>query len=290
MAKVSVPWFGNFFDGYLSAGGNGVAMRIQPHVWASFDSASDPKHLVDLLRDGVITHGHPRALVGAVLHAVALGRVMTTGQPLTEADWQQVLTKTERTAMLIEQDESLATVWLPYWENATGSQLSAAWAETVTECAEMLDAIRPSVAELKRSPDPKIYEQIITALDLRNPENVGSGTATAVAALAVSTAVPDPETASRLTANALGTDTDTIGTMVGAVCGASASAAPPSSVQDSGYLRKEAARLSDIATKRGTSGFNYADLLTWVAPNSQIDSVGLVQEQMALAGMAFLQP
>ena len=35
MAKPSVPWFGNFYDGWLNAGGNGVAMRIQPHVWAA---------------------------------------------------------------------------------------------------------------------------------------------------------------------------------------------------------------------------------------------------------------
>ncbi len=32
MAKPGTPWFDNFYDGWLNADGNGVAMRIQPHV------------------------------------------------------------------------------------------------------------------------------------------------------------------------------------------------------------------------------------------------------------------
>lgn len=290
IARATVPWFGNFFDGYLFAGGNGAAMRIQPHVWAASNPTADPRFLIDVLRDAVITHGHPRALVGAVLHAIALSKPMSSGKPLTVEDWPEIIAKTQSAAALVESDENLATVWLPLWEKSASKSFPDSWSDTVEECAQMLDAVRDGVSELQKEARPQTYDQMATILDLRNPDNVGSGTATAVIALAVATAIPDPRAASRLVANALGTDTDTIGTMVGAITGASATTAPDSPVQDSDYLHLEAARLADIAAQRKTVGFNYADLLTWVAPKSQIDCVGLVQGQMALAGLAFLQP
>lgn len=58
---------------YMSAGANGAAMRIAPHAVV----ASNPRELADrVLRDGLTTHGHPRALVGAVLYAAALDRAL----------------------------------------------------------------------------------------------------------------------------------------------------------------------------------------------------------------------
>lgn len=290
IGRPTVPWFANFFDGYLNAGGNGAAMRIQPHIWAAHDLSADTSHLVDLLRDAVITHGHPRALVGAVIHAIALGMPMSTGKPLTVGDWDGIISKTGAAGALISRDENLASVWLPLWEKSADRTFADAWAETVQECRQMLDKLRAPAADLAKDHSPRTYDQMIELLDLRNPENVGSGTATSVIALAVATAIPDPTEASQLVANALATDTDTIGTMVGAITGASAKNLPTSPVQDADYLKAEAARLSDVASSRTTCSFNYSDLLTWVAPKSQIDCVGLVKGQMALAGLALLQP
>jgi ADP-ribosylglycohydrolase len=291
LAKPSVPWFGNFYDGYLAAGGNGVAMRIQPHVWAAPDPTANPGYLVDLIKDAVVTHGHPRAIVGAVLHAVSLGQVVATGQPVGVQHWADILGRTAAAASLLACDDNLTAVWLPYWENATGVDFKTAWSEALAECADGLEAIRPAVGQLAKSSSSRDYDVIIKTLDLRNPDNVGSGTATAVAALAVACALPnDPEAASRLAANALGTDTDTIGTMVGALVGAAADAEPQHPLQDIDYLRREAVRLSDIASGRAAAAFNYADLLTWASPKTQVDCVGLVQGRFALAGLAYLQP
>ncbi len=57
LAKSDSPWYANAFDGWASAGGNGAAMRIQPHVWASADLDGD--HLRDVIFDCICTHGHP---------------------------------------------------------------------------------------------------------------------------------------------------------------------------------------------------------------------------------------
>ena len=56
------------------AGGNGVAMRIQPHVWSAADLADPDTYLPGVIRDAVSTHGHPVALAGAAIHAHAYQR------------------------------------------------------------------------------------------------------------------------------------------------------------------------------------------------------------------------
>lgn len=292
IAKASVPWFANFFDGYFVAGGNGVAMRIQPHIWAARSPRRDRDYLLDVLCNGVITHGHPRALVGAVLYASALGRVMENSEVPTHRDWRDLLAGASDTFNAIGGDEYLDGVWRPHWEEATGESLRAAWDATVTECTEMLLAIRPAAIALERElGDPKHYEHIISDLNLRDPANVGSGTATVCAALALTSALAGhPDLGSSLAANTLGTDTDTIATMAAAILGASVDYGPPGDLQDRAYLEEEAGRLSDVAAGRSSKRFNYPDPLSWSAPKTQVDCVGVVGEQLAIAGLGYVQP
>ena len=74
LGKPSALWYANTFSGWTNVGGNGAAMRLQPHVWASRDL--DGVYMIDMLdviADSVCTHGHPRAIVGACFHAATLG-------------------------------------------------------------------------------------------------------------------------------------------------------------------------------------------------------------------------
>ena len=83
-------------------------------------------------------------------------------------------------------------------------------------------------------------------------------------------------------ANALGTDTDTIATMAGALLGACDEAGqPPEEVLDRGYLLEEADRLVAISQGREVESHSYPDLLTWTAPRTQADA--LVSDDAGLA-------
>lgn len=293
VAKASVPWFANFFDGYFVAGGNGVAMRIQPHVWAAARSPrSDREYLLEVLCNGVITHGHPRALVGAVLYASALARVMESSEVPTHRDWRDLLEEASDTFNSIGSDEYLGGIWQPHWEEATGESLGAAWNATIAECKDMMLAVRSATMALESElGDPRHYEHIISTLNLQDPANVGSGTATVCAALALTSAlVGHPDLGSRLAANTLGTDTDTIATMAAAILGGAVGYGPPGDLQDRAYLEEEAARLSGVAAGHSSKRFNYPDPLSWSAPKTQVDCVGLVGEQLAIAGLGYVQP
>lgn len=57
---------------YFEAGGNGVAMRILPHVLFNTDISDFAPLARNIMLDGIVTHGHPRALVGALAYGYAL--------------------------------------------------------------------------------------------------------------------------------------------------------------------------------------------------------------------------
>lgn len=65
-------WQSEFAGEYFKAGGNGAAMRVLPHIIAAEHSDGGGEYLSDVIKDCIITHGHPRALLGATCFAYAL--------------------------------------------------------------------------------------------------------------------------------------------------------------------------------------------------------------------------
>lgn len=298
LAKRSTPWFGNFFDGWSAAGGNGVAMRIQPHVWAAPRPATVGSHLLDVLVNGITTHGHPRALVGAAIHAAALGLTLESGHVPPPDLWGDVLSTADRTLSLVDDHSQLSSMWRPSWERGAKETFASAWSHTVEECRAMFTAGSRFVRTV--GPDSQAmslqsraaYEDLVLALDLTNPATRGSGTATVVAALALAAAFPqDPAGCAVLAAHALGTDTDTIGSMSAAVAGATRTGIQPSPVMDHEYLVKEGTRLASLGFGGEAESFSYPDLLEWIPPRSQLESVGTTERgRPALAGLGLLEP
>ena len=264
MAKPSVPWFGNFYDGCLNAGGNGVAMRIQPHVWAASQPATPGQHVLDLIANGATSHAHPRALVGAVLHAYSLGTTLDAGHVPSPDRWPELLDLTEHAVELIDAHPQLASLWRPTWEKLAGTSFADAWPHTVNECRQMLPEATQTVTRLSDKAGDladdaaaAAYHDLVNALDLSNPEKRGSAITTVVAAMALAAALPaDPAGAARLAAQFVGTDTDTIATMAAALIGAADTAPDPIPVLDTPYLTAETTRLAEIAAGQATMPFS----------------------------------
>lgn len=78
--------------------------------------------------------------------------------------------------------------------------------------------------------------------------------------------------------------------MVAAVVGAAAPIPLTSPVQDESYLLAGADRFTRIAAGEQTDLFPYPDLLRWRPPRSGLDSVGLADDRLALAGLGCLTP
>ena len=272
LSKPSVQWFANTFKGWTSSGGNGAAMRIQPHVWASRNPGDPRSFIYDVIRNAICTHSHPNGLLGAVLHSLTLATALTESRHPTPDD---LLAATEIAADipdLILGDVEVSQYWRPSFERDAG-RFAEAWNKATQEC-------RAAIHAMKEKSTPKGlegYEAIVSHLRLRDEARRGSGVLTALAAVGLIWCEPQAERALKIAANAIGTDTDTIGSMAGAVLGVNTESDPPVEVLDADLFRFEANRLSDIAEGGKPQSHQYPDLLHWNAPVTQADALVSVE-------------
>lgn len=271
LAKRNVAWFSNFYDGksqYINSGGNGAAMRIQPHVWACSSPENPELFISDVVKNSLTTHGHPRAIAGSVFHALTLAHVLSKDK-LPDIESVKIFNQwTREIPRIIRQDINLSTAWVPLFESQFGKSLDDAYEDVHKEIAELIQ----TVSKWKSSRSPS-YQALIEALDLKNEKIRGSGTLTAVAAFAASTIEEDLTSLMVTMVNALGTDTDSIATMVGAIRGFLDNSMPPQDIQDQAYIVQDAERLYRISINNERNNYLYPDTMSWRVPPSTLDYI-----------------
>jgi ADP-ribosylglycohydrolase len=290
LAKRGVSWFSNFYESkgqrYVDGGGNGAAMRIQPHVWSS--RRGQAEMLLDVLRNSLATHGHPHAFCGAVFHAAALSAILQSHRIPGPGEWLAFVDLFSSLPALVSKDPQLSAFWVTAWESSTGRKLEAELEATSREA-------RRDIAQLSGllgSPDPQGYRMVLEALECTTPKYRGSGLKTAIAAMALSFMYREGsiEEALRCAANELDSDTDTIATMAGALLGAVCQEEPNWPIQDRKYIVAEAQRLASIRMGRDQDSFSYPDTAEWKPPSSQKEAVGVSGNGLAISGLGELEP
>jgi ADP-ribosylglycohydrolase len=292
LTRKDVAWYGNFYDertaNYVSSGGNGAAMRIQPHVWANA-SGRDREYRADVLRNALSTHGHARGFLGALFHADCLSHVMKTGQLPGPDAWLEMTRSFAATPSLVASDDNLSRIWLPTWE----SKVNGSLVDAIRRVQEEHEADIAAACSLLDSGEPEtIYSELVNRLGGLARATLGSGTKTALlaAALAYLYKSRGAEPALIAAANQLGSDTDTIASMAGALLGLLEPADPQVPPADAEYLSMEARRLADMGQTTRQRSFGYPDLLHWHVPKSTIGSVGLAEEDIVLVGLGRVAP
>ncbi len=269
LSRQTVPWFANTFKGWSNSGGNGAAMRIQPHVWASSDLDDARTYLPDVVRNSICSHSHPIGLLGSVVHALTLAQTMSTGHQPSVSDVMEAVKKAAELPELMRSDTEVGSYWRGAFERESGS-FDDAWRRAIEECRE---AVSVAGASPSNANGAERYGALIQGLRLREPARRGSGMLTAVAAVGLLWCEAEPEKAMRIAANELGTDTDTIASMAGAIAGAVAEAEPQVQVLDAELFRSEANRLVRVAFGERPVGHRYPDLLRWSAPSRRADTL-----------------
>ena len=282
LGKPSTLWYANTFAGWANAGGNGAAMRIHPHVWASPDLDGD--YMLDVIADSVCTHGHPRAIVGACFHAATLAHCISSGTVPDSDTCMDITARVGEAVRLIEYHSTLGPTRRGLWERRTGRPLNRAWQLTVDE---LRGAINDAARGVQAADNvDAAYAGIIDRLGLRSREQQGSGILTTVAAAVLAATASKAHEGVVAAANAIGTDTDTIASMAGALLGAcDATADPPEEPLDSAYLRAEADRLVAVSRGEPARSHLYPDILTWSAPQTQADALVSDNGNLAVEGL-----
>jgi ADP-ribosylglycohydrolase/catechol 2,3-dioxygenase-like lactoylglutathione lyase family enzyme len=249
-SKGRAPWtdpklVGNYFE----AGGNGVAMRVLPHVIRDGHSAGFDPVADSIMADGIATHGHPRALVGALAYGYALWYTLRRSDKLGYGELVEELLATSST-----WGRRPNVGWADAsWEETTASSAAAsyesAWETTVDEMADLLRVAQDGISRGSLAVDRDTLDR----LGATSGRATSAGTVTAAAAIFIASRYASRPAQGRLAAAfARGADTDTLASMAGAVLGAVNGeewlGRTLERVQDRAYIAVMARQLMDEST------------------------------------------
>jgi len=251
--RKKATWYNNFFrytvrgkrTDYRDAGANGAAMRIAPialvHCGWSGQTARD------IWSNTIISHGHPRAIWGALIHGYALSTLLTaTDNFETSSLIEDVATFVK--LLTIPEDKHIRA-WQDAWDAERGSRKSfrEAFEDTREEAVEQLRMVYRAVC------NPMPITSVLTKLRCYPPATRSSGLGTVLAGMFFFAHTPDQVEQVIVNAvNAIGTDTDSIAAFAGNLAGClNTSEAVPQrwrdGLQDSPYLMRLGERLAAIA-------------------------------------------
>ncbi len=199
---------------YFNAGGNGAAMRILPHVIANAASNNIAPLMIDVFRNTMITHGHPRAFLGALCYAFALNHLLRKKTDLKRGELIQAVLDGkchwgELTNFHIFDDWIITAP--PYGEHDFRTE----WEVT---CTRMTNQLAMLLKELPKGTFMNDRD-ILARLDCFGKAS-GAGDVTILAALYLSTKyASNPVLGMKVPAFSHGADTDTIASITGGLLG-----------------------------------------------------------------------
>lgn len=253
---------------YFDAGGNGVAMRVLPH--ALFLSGQDcPDALMhDVVRDGIATHGHPRALVGATVYAYAAWWLARRRDTLGFGELLDLLLDEAQVWGKYPQSDRDSGRWSDAAQRATRSRYRLIWDETAQEMQELLEVARTGVKDGALADDHAVLKELGC---LGRTKGAGT-TSAAAAAYLVARHAAQPIQGILRPAFEKGADTDTLAAMVGGLLGCLAGnewlPSPWLQVQDADYLRTVASHLA-----QGPNGVQSVPIETAKSPQSIVSDL-----------------
>lgn len=257
ISRKSIKWFNNFFHfkangenhDYKHSGANGAAMRVLPIALANLGNTEKIKE--EIFCNSIITHGHPRAILGAMLYGYAINQIIIFRPE--NFNWENYLTqiglnfpeKFELTFInRIEIKE-----WLKEWNKSSDKTFENVYAETISETQNQLRLVFQCIKQNLS------VKETLRKIGCFDPATKGSGIVTVIAGIYLATKFHDrPIEAIIESVNSLGSDTDSIaaftGGLLGALHGQGIIPNKWKSVQDSAYLDRIAERLLAISEDR----------------------------------------
>lgn len=288
MTRKDTTWANNFFDTktsrYVDCGGNGAAIRIQPHVWSSVD-LKDGAYLPDVLSNAICTHGHPRGILGAVFHSLCLAHALYYKKIPGPDEWRNFIDMFYKIPEMIRKVPELRDYWLPAWDKIAESNIKLSFKAVADECLKDIGVIQLIRDTAKSSSDVQ-YATMAREISAMSDEYRGAGTKTAILAVALSWMFKiNPRGAIEVGSNLLGSDTDSISSMAGAIIGCVADYDPPGEICDETYIEEEAFRMSAISNGLKAESFIYPDLFSWDVGSVQSDFVKTDGDRLVVSGL-----
>lgn len=237
---------------YFEAGGNGVAMRALPHALYLCDEDFS-KVARSIFMDGITTHGHPRALLGALVYGYALWASLRKEAKLGYGELIEEIIANKAAWSPIPAQDNFSQDWLAQAQKHL-KDYEKLWLSTKEEILKYLDVCKSELSRGALSFDDDALEK----LQCFNKQISGAGTVAAIASVYLASRyAADPINGVIKAAFAIGSDTDTIASMagglLGCINGSDWLSSVKSGIQDCSYLEKTALKLSTRQTESMSS-------------------------------------
>lgn len=255
--RKSVQWFNNFYNfkvngennDYRQSGANGAAMRVLPIALANLGDVEKIKE--EIFCNSIITHGHPRALLGAMLYGYAVNQIIVIRPE--DFNWENYITQIGLD-FPIKFDLSFINKpelkeWLKEWNKSSNKPFELVYEEILIETQQYLRLVYQNIKQNIS------VQETLQKLGCFASATKGSGTSTVIAGIYLATKFHnEPLQAIIEAVNALGSDTDSIaafaGGLIGALHGHNIIPEKWKSVQDVEYLDSISERLLAISEDR----------------------------------------
>lgn len=199
---------------YFTAGGNGVAMRIMPHVFG--DNHEIEAIMKQVLLNGMYTHGHPRALVGALLYAYGLQFLFSLNQTLEYGQLIDFLLINRDKWGHLPQINNLES-WVSCAKLYAKMDYVIEWGNVVEETVQYLNIAKENL----NLGILDIGDETLAKLGCFDKKINGAGNITSVISIYLfSKYASDPQKGILEAVNLKNSDTDTIASMMGGLIGA----------------------------------------------------------------------
>lgn len=200
---------------YFEAGGNGVVMRILPHVLFNINNVEEC--LKQVFLNGICTHGHPRAILGAMIYAYSLNKLLSY-------DTNNTLSYGEIIDVLIEDTSEWSKFpnvnrieeWIESAQFIYNGNYFNVWDDTVKEIIVLLKTAQTG---LKQGVLDTKYGTL-EKMKCFDDKVKGAGTISAVVAIYIASKYASNPTLGLIeAANLNNADTDTLASLVGGFLG-----------------------------------------------------------------------
>lgn len=207
-------WQTKFTKGYFNAGGNGSAMRILPHVIAASNISDVTSLMLDIIKDTLITHGHPRAFLGAMCYAYSLNYLLKKETVLEYGELVSAVIDDQK-IWTAKPDSNVFGNWLRIAYQQCDYDFLAEWDKTRILMLQKLDFIKKSLKKGLITDDIKV----LTELECFGKSNGAGDVAVLAAIYFVSKYANNPILSIKIPAFSFGADTDTIASITGGLTG-----------------------------------------------------------------------
>ena len=213
--KKILLWQSNYTRDYFNAGGNGAAMRILPHVIAAAKKPDIQTLMLDVIKDTLITHGHPRAFLGATCYAYALDYLLRKETVLEYGELVSAVIDGQKAWGMSFLNLEIFGRWLETANLYCGFDFVREWDAIFSNMVRQFDFIKTS---LKKGLMIDDYA-VLTQLECFSKAN-GAGDVAALASIYLASRYANnPTLGIKIPAFSFGVDTDTIASITGGLLG-----------------------------------------------------------------------